>query len=121
MFQRGNGRIYPDFVSVSDRSIVADAKYKPLENINGADYLQLVAYMYRFNAQQGFYLFPYAGKNEENKRYELLEGIGQKRSEPVIVEKVGLVIPQDTSSFKEFCQQIESSEQAFLKSFVEKN
>ena len=120
MFQRGSGRIYPDFVAVSDRSIVADAKYKPLENINGSDYLQLVAYMYRFNAKQGFYLFPYAGKNEENKRYELLEGIGQKRSEPVIIEKVGLVIPQDTSSFKEFCQQIESNEHAFLKSFVEK-
>ncbi|HFI0107587.1 TPA: 3-isopropylmalate dehydrogenase [Streptococcus suis] len=120
MFQGGNGRIYPDFVSLS-KKVVADAKYKPIDNIKGRDYLQLVAYMYRFDARKGFYLFPHSGKTEESKQYELLEGKGQRRNEPVVVEKLGLTIPQGVASFDEFCQQIERNEQVFLQSLLSKS
>ncbi|HFH9836961.1 TPA: 3-isopropylmalate dehydrogenase [Streptococcus suis] len=115
MFKGGNGRIYPDFVSLSEQSIVADAKYKPIENIKGADYLQLVAYMYRFDARKGFYLFPNSGNKEGNRRYELLEGAGKSRSEEVVVEKLGLTIPQGVASFEEFCLQMMQSEDCFLQ------
>lgn len=120
MFQGGSGRIYPDFVSLS-KKVVADAKYKPIDNIKGRDYLQLVAYMYRFDARKGFYLFPHSGKTEESKQYELLEGTGQRRNEPVVVEKLGLAIPQGVASFDEFCQQIERNEQVFLRSLLSKS
>ncbi|WP_317286421.1 5-methylcytosine restriction system specificity protein McrC [Leuconostoc mesenteroides] len=36
------GRVYPDFISKnSNKRIIADAKYKPIENISNKDYLQV--------------------------------------------------------------------------------
>ncbi|MCM6834216.1 McrC family protein [Leuconostoc mesenteroides] len=68
------GRIYPDFISKnSNKRIIADAKYKPIKNIANKDYLQVLAYMFRFNAKMGFYIYP-ANNNEsesdpESKMY----------------------------------------------------
>ena len=59
------GLIYPDFISkTTDNRIIADAKYKPLNNIGNKDYLQVLAYMYRFDSRKGFYLYP---ESEGNK------------------------------------------------------
>ena len=47
LFSKGIGEIYPDFISRSNTPrIIADAKYKPIENVGGKDYLQVLAYMF---------------------------------------------------------------------------
>lgn len=113
LFESGNGRIYPDFLSLTDCPIVADAKYKPIENINGSDYLQIVAYMYRFNARLGFYLFPNNTNDANNSQFNLLQGKGERRDTKIIVKKVGLEIPQKSSSYDDFVKQIQESEKIF--------
>ena len=49
LFAGGSGLIYPDFIGkeAADR-VIADAKYKPIDNIANKDYLQVLAYMFRF-------------------------------------------------------------------------
>lgn len=51
------GLIYPDFISRDNKKrIIADAKYKPIDHIGNKDYLQILAYMFRFDAKLGYYL-----------------------------------------------------------------
>ena len=66
LFGGNIGLIYPDFISrISDNRVIADAKYKPLDNIGNKDYLQLLAYMFRFDAKLGFYLYPESTGEED--------------------------------------------------------
>ena len=59
LFDGNVGLIYPDFISRNSQPrIIADAKYKPLDNIGNRDYLQLLAYMFRFDAKTGYYIYP---------------------------------------------------------------
>ena len=44
--------------------MIADAKYKPIDNIGNKDYLQVLAYMFRFDAKKGFYFYPEMGEEE---------------------------------------------------------
>lgn len=115
LFNGGNGRIYPDFLSLGKEPIIADAKYKPFGNINGSDYLQLLAYMFRFDAKYGFYFFPNAGNEGFSSQFELLQGKHSKRTEVIKVNKLGLKIPQHCSCFADFTSQIQESERKFLE------
>ena len=57
LFAGNIGLIYPDFISRDfEKRIIADAKYKPVGNIGNTDYLQVLAYMLRFDAKTGYYL-----------------------------------------------------------------
>ena len=47
--------------------IIADAKYKPIDNIGNRDYLQVLAYMFRFDAKAGYYLYPEAEGSDDLK------------------------------------------------------
>ena len=59
LFDGNIGLIYPDFISRdTEARIIADAKYKPVDNIGNRDYLQVLAYMFRFDAKAGYYLYP---------------------------------------------------------------
>lgn len=59
LFDGNIGLIYPDFISRNNETrIIADAKYKPIDNIGNRDYLQVLAYMFRFDAKTGYYLYP---------------------------------------------------------------
>ncbi len=61
LFGGNIGLIYPDFISRDHETrVIADAKYKPLDNIGNKDYLQVLAYMLRFDAKKGYYLYPEA-------------------------------------------------------------
>ncbi len=52
LFDGNIGLIYPDFISRDNETrIIADAKYKPIDNIGNRDYLQVLAYMFRFDAK----------------------------------------------------------------------
>ena len=66
LFGANTGLIYPDFISrrESPRTI-ADAKYKPIENIGNKDYLQVLAYMFRFDAKTGYYFYPKTDNNDD--------------------------------------------------------
>ena len=68
LFDGNVGLIYPDFISRnSETRIVADAKYKPIDNIGNRDYLQVLAYMFRFDAKAGYYLYPEAEGSDDLK------------------------------------------------------
>ena len=108
--------IYPDFISKnSDVITIADAKYKRLENRNEEygreDYYQIMAYMYRFKSKQGYMLFPHL-KEIFCKKYSI------KDNSEIKLTKLGLAIPQNCVSFKEFRKQIEKNEETFLKKML---
>ena len=68
LFAGNIGLIYPDFISRNiETRIIADAKYKPLDNIGNRDYLQVLAYMFRFDAKAGYYLYPEAEGSDDVK------------------------------------------------------
>ena len=68
LFSGSVGLIYPDFISRNkENRVIADAKYKPIDNIGNRDYLQVLAYMFRFDAKTGFYLYPEAEGAEDLK------------------------------------------------------
>lgn len=108
--------IYPDFISRTEPKSVGDAKYIPLgrqksylENSKEATsiYYKTIAYMYRFNSDNGFLLFP----NQETgffETYKIKETNG-------ILKKIGLAIPQTSENFKEFIKSMHSNEQEFKK------
>ena len=119
---KGIGPIYPDFISktISPR-IIADAKYKPMDNIRNRDYLQLLAYMFRFDAKQGFYLYPEA---EGGDGQTLRMNKGSTYEDDVIprddisVTKHGLRIPVHADAYDDFVAAIRNYEQEFITIFL---
>lgn len=111
------GLIYPDFIGKSvDNRIIADAKYKPLENVGNKDYLQVLAYMFRFDAKKGFYLYPEAS-NEDDLVLSLNQGSTYEKNviprEDITVVKHGLRIPNDAKNYADFVEKIIISENDF--------
>ncbi|MDR0978544.1 MAG: McrC family protein [Lachnospiraceae bacterium] len=115
------GWIYPDFISKdSSNRIIIDAKYKPFENIHGKDYLQILAYMFRFEAKKGIYIYPEKDNLENPENSELCVETGttydEKKGEGIrddIVKKCSFNIPKkDTyeNEYKTFRKKMEESE-----------
>ena len=122
LFAGGIGLIYPDFIGREQSlRLIADAKYKPTDNIGGKDYLQLLAYMLRFDAKTGYYLYP-DSQSTGDVRLMLNEGVkyenNVKAREDICVIKHGLQIPDNTNSYQEFSAFMKSSEDAFKKIFA---
>jgi len=124
LFDKSNGDIYPDFISKNQTPrIIADAKYKPIENIHGSDYLQVLAYMFRFDSTHGYYIYPSSESGDAAKPLELLQGVDlvneqsshRSNDKKVFVEKYGLPIPQNEKSFNDFRKQMTANEEEFLK------
>ena len=67
-----------------------------MDNIGNRDYLQLLAYMFRFDAKTGYYLYPEAGDADDKKlvmnRGTAYEDNVKPRSD-IRVIKHGLKIP----------------------------
>lgn len=122
LFSGNVGLIYPDFISRdANARIIADAKYKPIGNIANHDYLQVLAYMYRFDAKRAFYFYPEASDNEDKDLW-LNQGSSfeddVKARKDICLTKHGLIIPQDADSYKEFENQIRINESRFLEIFM---
>ena len=122
LFAGNIGLIYPDFINCNNETrIIADAKYKPIDNIGNRDYLQLLAYMFRFDAKVGYYLYPETGCADDQK---LMMNRGSTYEENVIpredisVIKHGLKIPADVSDYDEFTEKMKICEQEFKQVFV---
>lgn len=123
--------IYPDFIHTNYPYIIADAKYKPIEQSNRQDYYQLLSYMFRFNSNIGLLIYPHPAKsfqdhpNNYKTRLLLNTGFGAQArlsnydltSDSVFVEKIPILIPI-TQDFTTFCNQIKVSEH-FLTSTLE--
>ena len=113
------GLIYPDFISKdSDNRIIADAKYKPIDNIGNKDYLQILAYMFRFDARKGYYIYPKASW-EDDLVLQLISGSTFEKNvalrDDVIVVKHGLSIPDVARDYVEFEKKIKMTEMEFLR------
>ena len=122
LFDGNIGLIYPDFISRDTGSrIIADAKYKPIDNIGNRDYLQVLAYMFRFDAKDGYYLYPEVdGADDQKLRMNsgsTYEGNVEPR-EDIHVTKHGLKIPSDVDSYTTFASKMQMSELAFRQVLV---
>lgn len=118
LFSKNRGLIYPDFISRSEENrVIADAKYKPVENIRNKDYLQVLAYMLRFSAQKGFYFYPSNKDGEQEHQLWVNKGSTYEENvEPrgdLCLVKHGLNIPECNGSYKEFSFEMEKAEKSF--------
>ena len=116
------GRIYPDFIGRNrERRMIADAKYKPKDNIVGRDYLQLLAYMFRFEAKVGFYLYPEA-KFSPTQELRLNRGSTYEANvsprEDIRVTKLGLTIPVGEPDYDSFVSKMNLYEQEFVNQLL---
>lgn len=121
LFNNSISPIYPDFIGKNEQKrIIADAKYKRIGNIKSDDYLQVLAYMYRFDAKMGFYLYPNAD-GDSDKQLWLYQGTtyenNEKAREDISVVKHGLTIPQDAEDYESFVSRILLAEKSFRNIF----
>lgn len=121
LFNENLGRIYPDFISKNNEArIIADAKYKPIGNIGNRDYLQVLAYMFRFDAKAGYYLYPEAGGADDLK-LRLNRGSSYEKNvmprDDISIIKHGLKIPIDVQNYLEFTEKMKVQEQKFISVF----
>lgn len=114
LFDGNIGLIYPDFISKdSEARVIADAKYKPINNIGNRDYLQVLAYMFRFDAKVGYYLYPDA-EGAENSPLWMNKGSTYESNvaarDDICLTKLGLKIPTSAENYNTFVSQIRESE-----------
>ena len=122
LFSNNEGLVYPDFISRDNETrIIVDAKYKPVDNIGGKDYLQILAYMFRFDAKTGYYLYP---ESEGNADLELWLNKGStfesnvSPRDDIRVIKHGLKIPTNAENYESFVTQMAESEREFQRVFA---
>lgn len=118
LFSGNTGRIYPDFISKdASNRVIADAKYKPINNIANKDYLQILAYMFRFESKHGMFLYPETSSSTY-REWNLNSGSAYERNvmprKDITVSKNGLVIPQNADSYEHFKVEISKNERLFL-------
>lgn len=121
LFSGNIGLIYPDFISRDTQArIIADAKYKPIGNIGSRDYLQVLAYMFRFDAKVGYYLYPEAAGADDltlwMNRGSTYEANVAPRDD-IHITKHGLKIPADAPDYASFVSKMEISERNFVSVF----
>ena len=122
LFNGNVGLIYPDFISRnSEKRMIADAKYKPINNIGNRDYLQVLAYMFRFDAKIGYYLYPEA-ENADDLLLRMNRGSTYEKNvmprDDISVLKHGLKIPMDAQNYADFIMRIKLSEREFAGEFL---
>lgn len=122
LFDGNVGLVYPDFISKDNEArIIADAKYKPIDNIGNRDYLQVLAYMFRFDAKTGYYLYPEAEGSDDLKlwmnRGSTYEANVMPRDD-ISITKYGLKIPVDATDYGEFIIKMKVCEQELKQMFT---
>lgn len=122
LFGGNIGLIYPDFISRDNKTrIIADAKYKPIDNIGNKDYLQVLAYMFRFDAKAGYYLYPEAAGSEDMKLWMNKGSTYESNVVPrddIYITKHGLRIPSNAESYEGFVIMMKQSEDEFKQVFA---
>ena len=109
VFSSQERKVYPDFYQ-EELKIVLDAKYKKLEltekGINREDLFQLISYSYILKAEKAGLVFPSKDKIVDNE-------IGKLAGYGALLKKWSIQIPQESSSYSEFCEMMENSEEIF--------
>lgn len=123
LFEGNIGLIYPDFISRDNEArIIADAKYKPIDNIGNRDYLQVLAYMFRFDAKAGFYLYPEA-EGADDLKLRMYQGSTYESNvmprDDISITKHGLKIPVDVTDYDEFTARMKNIEREFIQAFIQ--
>lgn len=118
---RGKGLIYPDFIgNDAQYRVIADAKYKPFDNIGNKDYLQVLAYMFRFDANIGYYFYPQVN-SVGDEQLRLNKGTTYENDVEIRgnihVIKHGLKIPTNTDCYDDFVAKMCESEMEFKRVF----
>lgn len=122
LFEGNIGLIYPDFISRDNEArIIADAKYKPIDNIGNRDYLQVLAYMFRFDAKAGFYLYPEA-EGLDDLKLRMNQGSTYESNvmprDDISITKHGLKIPTDAADYDGFVARMKINEKEFVRTFT---
>lgn len=111
VFSSQERKVYPDFYQ-EELKIVLDAKYKKLEltekGINREDLFQLISYSYILKAEKAGLVFPSKDKVVDNE-------IGKLAGYGALLKKWSIQIPQKSSSYSEFCEMLENSEEIFKR------
>ena len=114
VFSSRERKVYPDFYN-RDLKIVLDAKYKNLEDtekgINREDLFQLISYSYILKAEKAGLIFPSEKKAVDNE-------IGKLAGYGALLKKWSIQIPQNSSSYREFCEMMENSEETFKRNIT---
>lgn len=114
VFSSQERKVYPDFYQ-EELKIVLDAKYKKLEKaekgINREDLFQLIAYSYILKAEKAGLIFPSEKKAVDNE-------IGKLAGYGALLKKWSIQIPQKSSSYREFCEMMENSEEIFKRNIT---
>ena len=123
LFEGNIGLIYPDFISRDNEArIIADAKYKPIDNIGNRDYLQVLAYMFRFDAKAGFYLYPEA-EGADDLKLRMNQGSTYESNvmprDDISITKHGLKIPVEVTDYDEFTARMKNIEREFIQAFIQ--
>ena len=109
VFSNRERKVYPDFYH-KELKIVLDTKYKKLEltekGINREDLFQLISYSYILKAEKAGLVFPSKKKAVDNE-------IGKLAGYGALLKKWSIQIPQKSSSYSEFCEMMENSEEIF--------
>ena len=119
LFAQRKGLIYPDFISENAaQRVIADAKYKPMQNIGNRDYLQMLAYMFRFDAKKGIFFYPEIGEDcilqlKLNKGSTYENNVESR--EDICVVKYGLKIPSKANCYESFAAEMKKQEQVFIE------
>lgn len=114
VFSSRERKVYPDFYN-RDLKMVLDAKYKKLEltekGINREDLFQLISYSYILKAEKAGLVFPSEDKVIDNE-------IGKLAGYGALLKKWSIQIPQNSSSYREFCEMMENSEEIFKRNIT---
>ena len=114
VFSSQERKVYPDFYQ-EELKIVLDAKYKKLEltekGINREDLFQLISYSYILKAEKAGLVFPSEDKVVDNE-------IGKLAGYGALLKKWSIQIPQESSSYSEFCEMLENSEEIFKRNIA---
>lgn len=119
LFEGNIGMIYPDFISKDvDNRIIADAKYKPVDNIGNKDFLQIIAYIMRFDSKKRIFIYPEIDDNS-TLNLNLNSGLTyennvMKREDTVII-KYGIKIPKYANSYIDFVEKIYLEEKELIE------
>lgn len=94
---------------------------KPIDNIGNRDYLQVLAYMFRFDAKAGYYLYPEAEGSDDLKLW-LNRGSTYEKNvmarDDISVTKHGLKIPVNALNYAEFSVRMKTCEQEFKSALI---
>ena len=114
VFSVGKRKVYPDFYQ-EELKIVLDAKYKKLEftekGINREDLFQLISYSYILEAEKAGLVFPSEDKVVDNE-------IGKLAGYGALLKKWSIQISRESSSYSEFCEMMENSEESFKRNIT---